>query len=129
VPGLSSISREDGKITISANSDLEQWVVGTEIQPKLIEFAESYNYPIGISYVAGWENEENADLLISTVQSFVISLFLIFSILVFQFNSYSQPIIILYSVVLALLWVNIGLFITGNPYSMTFGIWFIALTW
>jgi hypothetical protein len=24
VPGLSSISREDGKITISANSDLEQ---------------------------------------------------------------------------------------------------------
>lgn len=129
VPGLSSIWREDGKITISANSDLETWVVGTEIQPKLIDFAESYNFPEGIWYIAWWENEENADLIASTIQSFAISLFLIFSILVFQFNSYSQPIIILYSVVLALLWVNIWLFVTGNPYSMTFGIWFIALTW
>ena len=128
-PGLSSIGREDGKITIWANSDLEPGVLPSEIQPKLIEFAESYNFPEGISYSAGWENEENAELIAATVQSFLISLFLIFTILVFQFNSYSQPVIILYSVVLALLGVNIWLFITGNPYSMTFGIWFIALTW
>ncbi len=128
-PGLSSIWREDGKITIWANSDLEPWVLPTEVQPKLIEFAESYSFPEGISYSAGGENEENAELIQATLQSFFIALFLIFTILVFQFNSYSQPVIILYSVVLALLWVNIGLFVTGNPYSMTFGIWFIALTW
>ena len=128
-PGLSSIIREDGKITIGANSDLEAGILPSEIQPKLIEYAENYNYPEGISYTAGWENEENAELIQATLQSFFIALFLIFTILVFQFNSYSQPLIILYSVVLALLWVNIGLFVTGNPYSMTFGIWFIALTW
>lgn len=127
-PGLSSIRREDGKITISANSDLEAGVLPSSIQPQLIEFAESYNYPEGISYTAGGENEENAELIAATLQSFFISLFLIFTILVFQFNSYSQPLIILYSVILALLWVNIGLFLTGNPYSMTFWIWFIALT-
>jgi len=128
-PGLSSINREDGKITIGANSDLEPWVLPSEIQPKLIDFAESYNYPEGISYTAWGENEENAELIAATLQSFFIALFLIFTILVFQFNSYSQPLIILYSVVLALLWVNVGLFVTGNPYSMTFGIGFIALTW
>ena len=127
-PGLSSISREDGKITIGANSDLKTGILPSEIQPQLIEFAESYNYPEGISYSAWGENEENSALIQSTLQSFFIALFLIFTILVFQFNSYSQPIIILYSVVLALLWVNIWLFVTGNPYSMTFGIWFIALT-
>ena len=127
-PGLSSIGREDGKITIGANADLEPWVLPTEVQPKLIEFAESYSFPEWISYTAGGENEENAELIQATLQSFFIALFLIFTILVFQFNSYSQPIIILYSVVLALLWVNIGLFLTGNPYSMTFWIWFIALT-
>jgi len=128
-PWLSSIGREDGKITIGVNSDLESWVLPTEIQPKLIEFAETYDFPEGISYTAWWENEENADLIAATLQSFFIAIFLIFTILVFQFNSYSQPAIILYSVVLALLWVNIGLFVTGNPYSMTFGIGFIALTW
>ncbi len=128
-PGLSSIGREDGKITIGANSDLEPWVLPSTVQPQLIDFAENYSYPEGISYTAGGENQENAELIQATLQSFMIALFLIFTILVFQFNSYSQPIIILYSVILALLWVNIGLFITGNPYSMTFGIGFIALTW
>lgn len=128
-PSLSSINREDGKISIAAWSQLQEGTLPSEIQPLLIDFAEQYNYPEGISYSAGWENEENAELIQSTLQSFFIAIFLIFLILVLQFNSYSQPAIILYAVVLALLWVNIWLFLTGNPYSMTFGIWFIALTW
>ena len=129
VPALSSINRLDEKINISVESELENWFLPTEVQPALTEFAESYNFPDGISYTAWGESSENSDLIFATVQAFFISIFLIFTILVFQFNSYSQPIMILYTVVLALLWVNIGLFITGNPYSMTFGIWFIALTW
>gem|GEM_PF-1083173 len=42
-------------------------------------------------------------MILSTVKSLFIALFLIFSILVFQFNSFKQPVIVLYSVVLALL--------------------------
>ena len=128
-PALSSIGRLDGKINISVESELENGVLPTDIQPQLIDFAEQYNFPEGISYSSWGENSENSELIFATIQSFFIAIFLIFTILVFQFNSYSQPIIILYSVVLALLWVNIGLFVTGNPYSMTFGIGFIALTW
>jgi multidrug efflux pump subunit AcrB len=78
-------------------------VLPSTIQPQLIDFAENYNYPEGISYTAGGENEENAELIQATLQSFMIALFLIFTILVFQFNSYSQPVVILYSVILALL--------------------------
>ncbi|MCH2188389.1 efflux RND transporter permease subunit [Candidatus Gracilibacteria bacterium] len=126
--GLSSISREDRKITISVESDLELDTLPSEVQPQLITFAESYNYPAGISFSSGGENTENAELIQSTLQSFFIAIFLIFTILVFQFNSFSRPLIILYSVVLALLGVNIGLFFTGNPYSMSFAIGFIALT-
>lgn len=128
-PSLSSISREDGNILISINGDLEKWVVPTSVQPKISEFAKKYNFPEGVSYIEWWENAENADLIISTIQAFFIALFLIFSILVLQFWSYSQSLIILYTVVLGLLWVNIGLFVTGNPYSMPFAIGFIALTW
>ena len=127
-PSLSSITRLDGKINISVESELENGVLPTDIQPKLIEFAQNYTYPSGISFSEGGENQENAELIFATVQSFFIALFLIFMILVFQFNSYTQPLMILYSVVLATLGVNIGLFVTGNPYSMTFGIGFIALT-
>ena len=128
-PGLSSILRDNSKITINVDSDLDTWFLPSDIQPLLLDFAAQYSYPQGISFSAGGENEENAELIAATLQSFGIAIFLIFSILVFQFNSFSRPAIIIYSVVLALLWVNIGLFITWNPYSMPFAIWFIALTW
>ncbi len=124
---LSSISRENGNITITVDADIETWMVATSIQPKLIEFAESYNFPLGVSFLQGGENQENQELILSTIQSFFIALFLIFAILVLQFNSYTQPIMILYAAILSLGGVNIGLFLTGNPYSMPFAIGFISL--
>jgi HAE1 family hydrophobic/amphiphilic exporter-1 len=129
VQAVSSINRDNTKITISVESDVIAWYLPTDIQPKLVEFANNYNYPEWIYFSAGWENEENKDLIISTFKSLFIAIFLIFSILVFQFNSFAQPLVVLYSVILALLWVNIGLYLTWNPYSMPFMIWFIALTW
>ncbi|MCP4523871.1 MAG: efflux RND transporter permease subunit, partial [Candidatus Gracilibacteria bacterium] len=128
VKAVSSISRNDSKISISVESDILTGYLPTDIQPLFLDFAEDYSYPEGISFLAGGENEENSDLIISTFKSLFIAIFLIFSILVFQFNSFKQPAIVLYSVVLALLGVNIGLYITGNPYSMPFMIGFIALT-
>ncbi|MCP4523131.1 MAG: efflux RND transporter permease subunit, partial [Candidatus Gracilibacteria bacterium] len=113
---------------ISIESDILSDYLPTDIQPELLEFAQNYSYPQGINFSAGGENEENKDLIVSTFKSLFIALFLIFSILVFQFNSFKQPAIVLYSVILALLGVNIGLYVTGNPYSMPFMIGFIALT-
>lgn len=81
-----------------------------------------------MSFDAAGEADENAELIGAAARGLVIALFLILVILVLQFNSFSKPAIILYSVFLALLGVNIGLFLTGNPYSMPFGIGFIALT-
>ncbi len=126
---LSNIKREDWKIVISVEWDVVAGFLPTDVQPKFVEFASAYNFPEWFSYQAWWENEENQELITSTLKSFFIALFLIFTILVLQFNSYSRPAIILYSVVLAFLWVNIWLFLTGNPYSMPFAIWFIALMW
>jgi len=126
---VSSINRENTKVSITVEADIEFWKLTSEIQPLLDKYALDFSYPDWITFKTWWENEENADLIISIVQSFFIAIFLIFWILVFQFNSYIQPIIVLYSVALALLWVNVWLYLTGNPYSITFMIWFIALTW
>lgn len=126
---VNNIWRIDWKIVISVNSEVKEWFLPTDIQPQFEKFAENYIYPEWISFIKSWESEENKDLIIATFQSLFIALFLIFSILVFQFNSFRQPAIVLYSIILALLWVNVWLFLTGNPYSMPFGIWFIALTW
>lgn len=126
---IANIDRENQKIIITVWADLEEWINTSEVQPKLTQFAEQYKYPAGTSFGAGWENEENAELVISMVTSFFVAIFIIFTILVLQFNSYGQPLIVLYSVIMALIWVNIWLFSTWNPYSLAFWIWFISLVW
>lgn len=125
---VKSVKREDTKVMIRVSSDLKTDFTQDQVMPKLTEFAQNYDFPEGVSFEAAGEAEENQELIVATIQSFVVALFLIFLILVLQFGSYAQPLIILYSVVLALLGVNIGLWITDNPYSMSFGIGFIALT-
>ncbi len=127
---VGEISRKETKIAIKVDSDLEeefirQW---TTIQAEFTEFAQEYNFPAGLSFDAAWESDENAELIAAAGKWFLIALFLMLVILVLQFNSFRKPAIILYSVFLALLGVNIGLFLTWNPYSMPFAIWFIALT-
>ncbi len=127
---VASITREDWNIMIRVEADLQTAYLNKwkEIQKSYEERASTYEFPTGISSWAWGEAEENADLVASTMRGFLISIFLIMIILVLQFNSFRKPIIILYSVICALLGVNIGLFLTGNPYSMPAAIGFIALT-
>jgi len=125
---IDKIQREDGKIVISVESDMERWMTPTATQAAYVNFAKNYQYPSGVSFEAWGENNENSDIIVATGVSFVLALIMIYAILVLQFNSLKQPIFIMYTVILALLGTNIGLFLTGNPYSMAFGIWFIALT-
>jgi hydrophobic/amphiphilic exporter-1 (mainly G- bacteria), HAE1 family len=128
-PALTSVKRVDTDIVISVEADLESWLQPTNFQPKLEKFAKEYDYPVGISYKAWWENEANADLIQWAMIAFVVALFMTFVLLVYMFNSFSKPAIVLYSIFTALLWVNIWLWVTGNPYSMAFAIWFISLIW
>ncbi len=131
IPGqsLNAITRKDGDITITVEADLDDWLTPTAFQPKLVEFAKNYDFPEWTTYKEAGENEANKDLIQSTIMAFFISLFLAFAILVYQFNSFSKPAMVLYSIITALLGVNIWLWVTGNPYSMAFAIWFISLIW
>lgn len=124
-----SIQREDWYITVSVSA----WVLDTKntskLQKDLNTFAEEYSFPNWLSFVVAWENEENKDLINTVIASIFVAFFFIFSVLVFQFNSYAQPAIILYSVFMAASWVIVGLYVTWNPLSMPAGIWFISLMW
>ncbi|HMY80407.1 MAG TPA: efflux RND transporter permease subunit, partial [Candidatus Absconditabacterales bacterium] len=124
---LNSVSRKDGELTIIVDADLKQGLKPTDFQPKLIQYAQSYQFPTGIGFKAGGENEANKELIQAAGVAFIIAIFLTFLILIYQFNSFKQSVMILYSIITALLGVNIGLRLTGNPYSMPFMIGFISL--
>ncbi len=128
---IDSIQRRDQNIMIEVSWELVRWQEArtAEIQSKFRNYAQQYEYPEWVSFEEAGEAQENMELIVSILTAFIIALIVIFSILVLQFNSYSKPFIIIYSVVLAMLWVNIWLYVTGNPYSLPFGIGFVALTW
>ena len=125
---IASVSRTDGKIEITVDADLEIGGDTVTKQAEFESFAQSYDFPLWISYSRGWENEENKELIVAVFTSFFLAIMFIFAILTLQFNSFSQPAIILYSVIMSLPVVMIGLLITGNQFSMPFGIGFIAFT-
>ncbi|MDQ7022494.1 MAG: efflux RND transporter permease subunit [Candidatus Gracilibacteria bacterium] len=85
---VSNISREDTNIIINVTSELNTGVLPNEVQSQLIEFANNYDFPDGFSYIAGGETADNQDLISSVIRALFIALFLIFSILVFQLNSF-----------------------------------------
>ena len=122
------VSREDGNIQITAEANLEKWLDTVANQAKLIEYAEKYPFPKGITYSNGWENESNSELVLAIVSAFFIALIVIFAILTLQFNSFSQPAIVLYSVIMSIPFVMVGLLLTDNKFSLPFGIGFIAFT-
>ncbi|MDD3302890.1 MAG: efflux RND transporter permease subunit [Candidatus Gracilibacteria bacterium] len=125
---IASISREDGKIIISVEADLEKGVDTVGTQTKFEDYAKTFEFPNGISYMKGGENEENKELIVAVLSSFFLAIMVIFTILTLQFNSYSQPLIILYSVIMSLPFVMLGLLLTGNSFSLPFGIGFISFT-
>lgn len=127
IESVASYQREDGRLVVRIDSDIEQGVPSSAIQAQFMEYVQEYDFPDGVSYSAGGEASENADLIAAMGTGAVIAMFLIYGILVLQFNSLKQPIFIMYSIFVSLLGVNIGLWATGNPYSLSFMIGFIAL--
>lgn len=116
--GPGAIRRKDMKrvITISANSaeDFNANDVLNNVKEKLADF----NLPPDYSIEYTGQNKEQAKASAFLGKAFMVAILLIFLILVIQFNSLSQPLIIMSSVVISLIGVFIGLIV----YEMPFGI-------
>lgn len=69
--------------------------------------------------MVGGEFSDFSTLLIDILRVFVLGLFLMYLILGTQFNSYSQPFLILLSVPFAFIGVVLYLFVSGTPLSTT----------
>jgi multidrug efflux pump subunit AcrB len=81
----------------------------------------------GVSLETGGQFEEFSNTFANIGQLFILSLIIIFLILGTQFNSYSQPLIILTTVPFALIGAMLGLLISGNPFSIVSMFGFVAL--
>jgi multidrug efflux pump subunit AcrB len=127
--GPDEIKRFDQKRTIIVSGEInEDETTLDNINYKLLSiFPKMEKQFSGISFKIGGQFEEFMNIFSDITSLFILSLILIFLILGTQFNSYSQPLIILTTVPFALIGAMLGLIISGNPFSVVALYGFVAL--
>jgi len=86
---------------------------------------ENYDWPPGYRYYAGGEKEGREETFGGMERAILYAIIAIFAVLVFQFKSFSQPLIVFAALPLATIGSILALFVTGNTFSFTA---FIGLT-
>jgi multidrug efflux pump subunit AcrB len=118
---FSSIQRLDGEREVQIESEAYTRANVPTINADVEELFRtdlSTRYP-DVRLEVGGEFAEFQNLLVDILRVFLIGIFLIYLILATQFKSYSQPILILFTVPFAFVGVFLYLLISGTPLSTT----------
>ncbi|BDQ33835.1 efflux RND transporter permease subunit [Pseudodesulfovibrio portus] len=115
--GLGGINRIDQKRVVTVSADVSGRLA-TDVIKDINDRLAGFEFPRGYSYKFTGEQEEQDNASAFLERAFVAALFLIFIVLVTQFNSMTTPFIILTSVILSLGGVMLGLLITGTAFGV-----------
>ncbi|MDG1716829.1 MAG: efflux RND transporter permease subunit [Saprospiraceae bacterium] len=124
----SSIRRLDGQRVITLSSNLLDGYNANEIVTELQNEMSSFDLPEGYTYEFTGEQQQQAEDMAFLGGALLLAVFLIFIILVTQFNSIISPFIVILSIVFSLIGVLLGYVITGSTISVIFtGVGVISL--
>ena len=123
-----SILHREGKRTVTLLADTDKRTAGEvlgDIVPVLDAWAE--NWPDGYSYNLAGEAESGEEVFGSAGSMLVLALCLVFALLVLQFDSFAQPLVIMSAIPLALTGTFFGFFALQLPFSFMAMVGVIAL--
>ena len=89
------------------------------ITREIITKLKDYSWPRGYSFAIGGEAESREESFGGMLQAVLVALIGIFAVLVLQFRSYLQPLIVFSAIPLAIIGSILALLITGNSFSFT----------
>lgn len=117
---LGSIRHIDTKRVIAVSGDAEG-ASGAVVLQRVQKQLEGFVTPAGYSLRYSGENESQQEMQEYLPRAFMVAVFLIFLILVTQFNSLALPFIIITSVFLSFMGVFLGMIIHQSPISIIMG--------
>ncbi len=120
-----SISHYDLARTVTLTADVKAGYSVNAVTKKIIEKLKNYSFPKGYSYYVAGELESQQKSFGGMAKALIIAIVGIFGVLVLQFRSYSQPLIVFSAIPLAIIGSIVALLITGNSFSFTA---FVGLT-
>jgi multidrug efflux pump len=125
LPKVSSITRKDGLYSMEVKANLIPGFQesGKAITPddkvaEIQKWLDAQDWPSSIQFKFKGGDEEQKESGAFLAKAAGIALFLMFIILVTQFNSFYQTILTLSTVILAIVGVLIGLMVTGQKFSI-----------
>jgi len=113
----------DRSVTITADV-LGNYAVN-KVTKEIVSKLNGYNWKEGYRYEVGGESESGRSAFSGLGRAMILAMIAIFAVLVMQFKSFTQPLIIFVSVPLAIIGSLLALFITHNSFSFTA---FVGLT-
>ncbi len=121
----SSISRYGMERTAEITADVNAGYTLDEVMDPVLEELREYPMPSGYTYTIGGELESRSESFGGMANAVMIAVISIFAVLVLQFRSFKQPLIIFLAIPFALTGMVWALWITGNTFSFTA---FVGLT-
>lgn len=118
----------DKSITVYADIDTEI-LTSKEINDKIkAEFLPKVDKIAGMSMIAGGEEQETVESLISFAIAFVLAILGVYFILVILFNSFTQPFLVMLTIPFGFAGVVFAFFLNQMPFSFSALIGMIGLT-
>lgn len=128
-PTTGTLTRLDGARTVTVQAGIREGVQPDKIYAQITAAMEEANLDqYGIRWKLAGEDAEQAEAGAFLSKAFAAAIFLIFIVLLAQFNNFTSVWLVLSAVVMSTIGVLLGLMIMGQPFTMVMtGIGIIAL--
>ena len=124
-PSPQQITHRDLDRSVTITADVLGDHPVSEATNVVIDKLDEYKWPRGYRYSVGGEAENTEQSFGGMEKAIVIAMIGIFAVLILQFRSFSQPLIVFAAIPLAVIGSILALLITGNTFSFTA---FVGLT-
>lgn len=121
------INRVGGSRVVTVTANVAEGAQSAAVQATVLEALHDADLGDGVSFTMKGEDEEREAAGAFLMKAFGAAIFLIFAILLAQFNKFSSVLVVLSAVVLSTIGVLIGLLVMGQPFGVVMtGIGIIA---
>ncbi len=115
----SIINRYNMARTAEIRGDIQKGYSIDEVMEPVLQKLQSYPFPSGYGYHIGGELESRSETFGGIGSAIIIAIIAIFAVLVLQFRSFVQPLIIFIAIPFSLIGMTWALLITGYTFSFT----------
>ncbi|WP_099827416.1 efflux RND transporter permease subunit [Oceaniglobus indicus] len=120
-PRSGTITRVDQRRVITIEANVAPGVLVNDQVVALQSAIDTMDLPDGVEAAFAGEAQDQTDAMTFLVGAFITAVFLMFVILVIQFNSFYQAFVVMSAIVFSIAGVLFGLIVTGRPFGVVMG--------